>query len=59
MNEVFYPRLVSCFYSNFTYEDGKPIKAYVNRVEIRFGVRELCEILEIEDEGISIYEFKS
>ena len=56
LNEASYPRLVRCFYSNMKYEDGGPIKMYVNGVEIKFDVVELCDILDIKNDGIIIFE---
>lgn len=56
LNEASYSHLVRCFYSNMKYKDGGPIKMYVNGVEIKFDVVELCDILDIKNDGIIIFE---
>ena len=38
------------------YEDGGPIKMYVNGIEIKFDVVELFDILDIKNDGIIIFE---
>ena len=56
LNEASYSHLVRCFYSNMKYKDGGPTRIYVNEVEITFDVAKLCDILKIENDGISIFE---
>ena len=58
VNEFVYPKLVKCFYSNMTFEDEGPITTTINGVQIVFDVAELCQILEIPNEGVCLYEAK-
>ncbi|KAJ9693409.1 hypothetical protein PVL29_012259 [Vitis rotundifolia] len=46
VKEIFYPRVVKCFYSNMTFKDEGPISTMING------------ILEIPNEGVCLYEAK-
>ena len=58
VKEFLYPKVVKCFYSNMTFEDEGPITTTINGVQIIFNVVELCQILEIPNEGVCLYEAK-
>ena len=58
MKKFLYPRVVKCFYCNMTFEDEGPISTTVNGVKIKFDVVELCQILDIPNEGVFLYESK-
>ena len=58
VKEFLYPRVVKCFYSNMTFEDEGPITTTINGVQIVFNVAKLCQILEIPNEGVCLYEAK-
>ncbi|KAJ9672799.1 hypothetical protein PVL29_026148 [Vitis rotundifolia] len=58
VKEFLYPKVVKCFYSNMTFEDEGPITITINGVQIVFDVAELCQILEIPNEGVCLYEAK-
>ena len=51
MKKFLYRRVVKCFYCNMTFEDEGPISTTVNGVKIKFDVVELCQILDIPNEG--------
>ena len=53
-----YPRLVKCFYCNMKFEDEGPISTTINDVQFNFDVAELCQILDIPNEGVCLYEAK-
>ncbi|WKA05351.1 hypothetical protein VitviT2T_023324 [Vitis vinifera] len=58
VKEFVYPKVVKCFYSNMTFEDEGPITTTINGVQIVFYVAGLCQILEIPNEGVCLYEAK-
>ena len=58
VKEFLYPRVVKCFYCNMTFEDEGPISATINGIQINFDVTELCQILDIPNEGPCLYESK-
>ena len=58
VKEFLYPRVVKCFYCNMTFEDEGPISTTINGVQINFDVAELCQILDILNEGACLYEAK-
>ena len=41
-----------------TFEDEGPISATINGIQINFDVTELCQILDIPNEGPCLYESK-
>ena len=40
------------------FEDEGPISTTINGVQINFDVPELCQILDIPNEGVCLYEAK-
>ena len=58
MKEFLYPRVVKCFYYSMKFEDEGPISTTVNGVQINLDVAQLCQILDIPNEGACLYEAK-
>ena len=58
MKEFIYPKVVKCFYCNMKFEEEGPISTTVNGVQINFDVAQLCQILDIPNEGACLYEAK-
>ena len=58
VKKFLYPRVVKCLYCNMKFEDEWPISTTINGIQINFDVAELCQILDIPNERVCLYEAK-